>query len=393
MTKGAAMSIRRAHRYRSAIGAVLSLAVLAAGCGDDDAGGDTAGGDTAGGDTAGGDTAGGDTTSGAAAPSEGTAASDEAGGDGDGPSFIYITPTPIGVNRFLELGVIGTEAAAENLGGSFEVFESTDLNSRRANLEAAVEEAPDVIVLTTFDFTDLAQEFASANPDQEFILIDSCPEAPADNLHCGVFREQEGAYLLGIEAGALTETGNVGSVVALDIPFLHRYSDSFALGAQSIDPAITDAQVFIGGDNPFLDPARAKEQALALVAQDVDQIFAAGAGSNGGVFEAAAESGVLAYGVDVNECPSAPGTVVDNNLKLVDEVVVQLIDQVLAGDAGPVVSFGLAEGATGVIALQDDVADSECVIAEHPDIIEQVKTAAEQIIDGSIVVPDPLAGG
>ena len=181
--------------------------------------------------------------------------------------------------------------------------------------------------------------------------------------------------------------------MALDIPFLHRYSDSFALGAQSIDPDITDSQVFIGGDNPFLDPARAKEQALALVAQGVDHIFAAGAGSNGGIFEAAAEAGVFAYGVDVNECPTAPGTIVDNNLKLVDEVVEQLIDQVLAGTAESVVSFGLAEGATGVIALQDDVADSECVIADHPDIIEQVKAAAEQIIDGTIVVPDPLAGG
>ena len=352
------MNIMNAHPTRMAAGVALVLAVVGTG---------------------------------AVATSAGTAASPESGGDG--PSFIYITPTPIGVNRFLELGAIGTEAAAENLGGSFEVYESTDLNSRRANVEAAVEEAPDVIVLTTFDFTDLAQEFAEANPDQEFILIDACPEAPAENLHCGVFREHEGAYLLGIEAGSLTETGNIGSVVALDIPFLHRYSDSFALGAQSIDPEITDTQVFIGGDNPFLDPARAKEQALALVAQDVDQIFAAGAGSNGGIFEAAAEAGVMAYGVDVNECPTAPGTIVDNNLKLVDEVVVQLIDDVLAGTAESVVSYGLAEGATGVIALQDDVADSECLIADHPDIIEQVKAAAEQIIDGTIVVPDPLAGG
>ena len=86
-----------------------------------------------------------------------SAASADSPEGGDGPSFIYITPTPIGVNRFLELGAIGTEAAADRLGGSFEVFESTDLNSRRANIEAAVDEAPDVIVLTTFDFTDLGQ--------------------------------------------------------------------------------------------------------------------------------------------------------------------------------------------------------------------------------------------
>ena len=44
------------------------------------------------------------------------------------------------------------------------------------------------------------------------------------------------------------------------------------------------------------------------------------------MFEAATEEGFMTYGVDVNECPTAPGQIVDNNLKLVDEVVEQLID-------------------------------------------------------------------
>ncbi len=319
---------------------------------------------------------------------------DDAAGDDEteGPSFIYVTPNPIGVNKFLELGQVGTQRAAEKLGGTWRTFESTDDSSRRANIEAAVDAAPDVIVLTTFTLVELADEFSKANPDQEFILIDTCPEEPAPNLHCGVFREHEGAYLLGIMAGSLSEAKRVGSVGAIDIPFLHRYTDSFALGAQSVDPSITDTQVWIGGDNPFSDPARAKEQALAVAAQGADHIFAVGAGSNGGIFEAAVEAGFYSYGVDVNQCPDAPGSIVDSNMKLVDVLVEQLIDQILAGTAGSVVSFGLAEGGTGVMALSDDLADSQCVIADHPDIVEAVKAAAQGIIDGSIVVPDPLMG-
>lgn len=321
--------------------------------------------------------------------------SDDAGddtGEPDGPSFIYVTPNPIGVNKFLELGQIGTQRAAERLGGSWKTFESTDDSSRRANIEAAVDEAPDIIVLTTFTLVELADEFSKANPDQEFILIDTCPEEPAPNLHCGVFREHEGAYLLGIMAGSLTESKRVGSVGAIDIPFLHRYTDSFALGAQSVDPSIHDTQVWIGGDNPFSDPARAKEQALAVAAQGADHIFAVGAGSNGGIFEAAVGAGFFSYGVDVNQCPDAPGSIVDSNMKLVDVLVEQLIDQILAGTAGSVVSFGLAEGGTGVMALSDDLANSQCVVADHPDVVEAVKAAAQGIIDGSIVVPDPLFG-
>ncbi len=314
------------------------------------------------------------------------------GGEPDGPSLIYVTPNPIGVNRFLELGQIGTQRAAEARNGTWKTFESTDDSSRRANIEAAVDEAPDVIILTTFTLLELADEYSKANPDQEFILIDTCPEEPAPNMHCGVFREHEGAYLLGIMAGSLTETQQVGSVGALDIPFLHRYTDSFALGAQSVNPDITDTQVWIGGDNPFSDPARAKEQALAVAAQGADHIFAVGAGSNGGIFEAAEEAEFFSYGVDVNQCPDSPGRIVDSNMKLVDALVEQLVEQTLDGTAGTVVSFGLAEGGTGVMALSDDLADSQCVIADHPDIVEAVQQAADDIIDGTIVVPDPLAG-
>ena len=382
------MNTPRARRIRTAVGAALMLSLVAAACGSDDEESEESTATTTGATTA--ESAAPDTTAG----SDTTAASETtAGGEGGDVSLIYITPTPIGGNPFLKLGEDGTAAAAETYGGSYKTFESTDLNSRRANVEAAVEEAPTIIILNTFDFTDLAQEFATANPEQQFILIDTCPEAPPENLHCGVFREYEGAYLLGIMAGNLTESKQVGSVGALDIPFIHRYTDSFALGAQSVDPAITDAQVFIGGDNPFVDPARGKEQALSLAAQGADHIFAVGAGSNPGIHEAAAEEGFFSYGVDINECGNAPGQIVDNNLKLVGAVVEQLVDQVLDGTAGPIASFGLAEGAMGVVALQDDVADSGCVIADYPDIIEQVKAAADKIISGEIVVPDPLAAG
>lgn len=312
----------------------------------------------------------------------------------EGPSLIYVTPDPIGVNKFLELGQVGAQRVAEELGGTWKTFESTNDSDRRGNIEAAIDEGPDVVVLTTFTLVELADELSKANPDQEFILIDACPEKPAPNLHCGVFREHEGAYLLGIMAGHLSEAKEIGSVVALDIPFLHRWSDSFALGAQSVDPSITDTQVFIGGYNPFSDPARAKEQALAVAARGADHIFAVGAGSNGGIFEAARQEGFLSYGVDVNQCPDAPGHIVDNNLKLVDVLVEQLAKQVIDGTAGSMVAFGLAEGGTGVVALSSDaeLADSQCVIADHPDIVAEVRAARDAIVAGEIVVPDPLSG-
>ncbi len=365
------MPTKRRSRMWLTLLVVFALVLAACGGDDDDTDETTASGET-------------DTTEG----SDATEAP-----SGDGPTFIYVTPNPIGVNKFLELGQIGTERAAAALGGSSKTFESTDQTTRRANIEAAIDEAPDIIVLTTFQLGDLADEFSKATPDQKFILIDTCPAEPAPNLHCAVFREQEASYLLGLMAGALSETKVVGSVVATDIPFLHRYSDSFALGATTVDDTISTSQLFIEGDNAFSDPARAKEQALAMAAQGADHIMAAGAGSNGGVFEAAQEEGFFAYGVDVNQCPDAPGFIVDNSMKLVDNATEQLINEVLDGTATEFTSFGLAEGGTGVMALSDDLATSDCVIADHPDIVDEVKVAAAAIIDGTLEIPDPLTEG
>lgn len=319
------------------------------------------------------------------------ASSDNAGGNEDGPSFIYVTNTPIGINKFLELGKIGIEAAAEEFGGSSKVYESSDDQSRRSNVEAAIAEEPDVIVLITFDFADIAKEFAEASPDQEFVIIDACPEAPPANLHCAVFREQEASYLVGIEAGMLSESGKIGSVMAVDIPFLHRYTDSFAAGAMSVNADINDRQLAIGGNNPFADPAKGKEQALSLFATGADHVFAVASGSNGGVFEAASESGGFGYGVDINQCPMAPGAVVDNTMKAVDVLVVTEIGKILDGTAEGVSSYGLKEGGMDLTSLLPGAESSECVVMEHPDVIEAVKKAKQDIIDGTLTVPDPTA--
>lgn len=316
---------------------------------------------------------------------------DTAAEGGTDRSFVYLTNDPIGVNKFLESGKLGIELAAETYNGTSKTFEGSNEEANRANLEAAVAEAPDVIVMITFDFEDLGKEFAEANPDQEFLLIDSCPaDAPA-NLHCAVFREQEAAYLLGVEAGLLTETDIVGSVAAIDIPFIHRYTDSFALGAASVNPAVQDKQLFIGGANPFGDPARGKEQALAMAATGADHVFAVASGSNGGVFEAASEQDFTAYGVDINQCPDAPGFVGDGTLKAVEVLVVTEIGKILDGTAEGISSYGLAEGGMDIVSLTEGAADSQCTVMEHPDVVERLAEVKQQIIAGEIDIPDPTA--
>ncbi|KTR85414.1 BMP family ABC transporter substrate-binding protein [Leucobacter chromiiresistens] len=312
----------------------------------------------------------------------------------DGPSFIYITSDPIGQNEFLKSGKIGIESVAEEFEGTAKTFESKDDATRRSNLEAAIAEAPEVVVMLGFQFGDVAKELAEQNPQQNFVLIDTFVDGAPDNLYQATFREQEPSYLLGMEAGLLTEANKVGSVISVDNELLQKYSDGFAEGAKSVNADVdTVAPQVIGGDNPFADPARGKEQALAFASSGVDQVFAVGAASNGGIMEAAAEKGFSAYGVDANQCPIAPGSVVDGTVKSVNRVVETVVGEIMDGKSSKdaTSSFGLKEEGMTIVSLTEDAADSQCTIMENEDVLEQVTQARDDIVSGKIKVTDPLA--
>ncbi|OQR61975.1 BMP family ABC transporter substrate-binding protein [Streptomyces maremycinicus] len=310
---------------------------------------------------------------------------------GSGKSFTLVTPDAVGQNEFLKLAVTGVKSAAKQHDGTQKVYESTDTASQQQNVQAAVDAEPDVVVLVGFEFADLVAQQAEKNPGQQFLIIDACTTKTFKNVSCAVFREHEGVYLAGAEAGLLSKSGKVGAVDVLDTPQFRRYSDPFAAGAEKVAAKTETSTRFVGGQSPFDDSARAKEQANTLLAKGYDQIMAAAAAGNYGVFEAAKAKGAFAYGVDVNQCASAPGTVVDNVIKRTDIAVEKGIETVLGGTTGTTVSYGLKEGGISLTGLEDGVDTSKCVIADHKDVLTKVEALRDQIVSGELKVDDPAA--
>lgn len=314
----------------------------------------------------------------------------EAGGDRP-PHFVYVSPDPLGVNPFLAMGETGVEAAAARFGGTAEVLESDDPLTREENVRAAVDGGADFVVVLGFEFNDFLPEVAAAAPEVEFLIVDQCVEEAPPNLHCAMFKEYEASFLLGAMAALLTESGHVAALGVADIPFLHRYTDGFAAGARHVRPDLEVSVRWVGGESPFSDPVRAKEQALALAAEGVDYLFTAAAAGNLGVFEAARERGFHTFGIDVDQCPAAPGHVVDNMMKRVDRVIVEAAEAILAGEAGRRMVYGLDGGGLQLTALEEPPpADSECLIVEHPEVAERVRALARQVIAGDIGIDDPM---
>jgi len=316
-----------------------------------------------------------------------------AGHAADKPLFVYVSPNPIGVNDFLKLGKVGTERAAQAVGGEAKTYESSDPTTQRQNLEAAAKAGARIVIAIGFEFNDMLPELATAYPKVEFVQIDSCPfDKMKPNIHCAVFREYEASYLTGAEAAWTTKTGKVGAISALDIPFLHRYTDGFIEGAKHVKPDVKiSPTLWVGGNDPFSDPARGQERGAAMVADGADRILAAGAGSNGGIFKAVQDaSGVNAFGVDVNQCPQAPGVVMDNVEKKTDVAVESAVRAVMAGSAPAIAALGLKEGGMSLTALDPEVKASKCTIADYPDVIDKVKALRDQIVNGSLKIADPM---
>ncbi|KAB2858887.1 MAG: BMP family ABC transporter substrate-binding protein, partial [Bauldia sp.] len=297
--------------------------------------------------------------------------------------FIYVSPDAIGVNAFLKMGKTGIEAAGEKYGADVKTFESKTAAERVENVNAAINEGADIVVVLGFEFNDIIKEVGPANPDTQFLIVDQCIDDRPDNVHCAVFREYEASYLMGVAAGLLTQSNKVGVVGALDIPFLHRYTDGYAQGVKSVKPDAAVDIRWVGGENPFADPVRAKEQAVAMNAAGADYIYTATSGGDFGVFEAAKEKNFKVFSVDVNHCPDVPGLIVDQSLKRVDTALVDAVGAILNGDKKLFMALGIKEGGVGAIGLDEaSIADSKCVIADHPDVAAKMREVAASIADG-----------
>ncbi len=309
-------------------------------------------------------------------------------------SVIYVSPNPIGINQFLQLGAEGTRQVAEELGLEARVFESSDPTVKLQNLEAAAQEA-DIVVAITFEFNEILGQVAVDNPQTDFLQVDSCAPNPPPNVYCIVFREYETAFLAGAGAALTTQTGRVGAIGAIDIPFLHRYTDAFAAGARHVNPDIDIAPtLWIGGDNPFADPARGQQRAIAMASGGTDRILAAASGSNGGVFRAVEDfPGAAAYGVDVNQCPQAPGAVMDNVEKNTDVAVILGVRGIVEGTQPQIAALGLDDGGMGLTGLAEGAGDSGCLIADYPEAMEALAALRQEIIDGTVTVEDPMQAG
>ena len=227
-------------------------------------------------------------------------------------------------------------------------FEVTNEAQREQGMRKMAQRGANVSVCVGFAQADACDKVAKEFPNTKFSIIDVGWLDNA-NMRQYVFKEHEGSFLVGALAAMASKTGKVGFVGGMDIPLIRKFACGYVQGAKAVNSKVEVYQNMTGTTPAaWNDPAKGSELAKSQFDRGADVVYAAAGGTGAGVYQAAADSGKLAIGVDSNQNYMHPGTMLTSMLKRVDLATYETFMDVKSGNfTSGVKVLGLAEDGDG----------------------------------------------
>lgn len=293
---------------------------------------------------------------------------------------------------FNEFAFEGMTAAEECFGIETDFIETATEADYETNMSTILQSDPDAVVTVGFLIADATLSAAQENPDIDFVGIDQFQEEYPENYVGILFREDQGGFLAGAMAGLLTESNVVGVVGGLEsVPPVVRFVNGFAEGAQFVNEEIDVLQVY---NDSFTDPASGESDAQQMLGEGADVIFGAGGQTGSGAVRAATQEGAWGIGVDQDEYfttfsgGTTPGAemLATSAIKRVDLGVFEQIAASITGDF----SGGIFE----LTAENDGITYAPFHDADIPeDVATRIEEIRAGLADGSIDTGvDPVTG-
>ena len=156
-----------------------------------------------------------------------------------------------------------------------------------------------IIVGTTYGYSDGILEAAKQYPDVAFVNASGTTNAP--NLEGFYARTYQGWYLAGMAAAGVSKSGNLGILGGFPVGVVNWDVNAFTLGARAIGP---DAKVTVVYTNSWWDPVKEGQVTEAMLDQGIDVI--ANNLSSSAPFIAAEKRGVPSIGFQLDMRQHAP---------------------------------------------------------------------------------------
>ena len=225
-----------------------------------------------------------------------------------------------------------------------------------------------------FEFQDPALRAASSFPDTDFVV--SSGSVSAKNVSSLQFDLDQATYLAGMLAASLSKTGRAGCVGGIELPVIKKTFDGFIAGARSVNPDFVVSTAYTGN---FEDVAAARAAANAMISQGADFLLHNADAAGLGVFQAAKDHGILAFGSNGDQSSAAPDTVLASAVISIPEAFLQMARESKEKHfEGRVVQEGLDDG---VIQL---VYNPRLESRIPPEVKAKVAEAEERIRQGKL---------
>jgi|SRR5579862_3532450 len=264
-------------------------------------------------------------------------------------------------------------------------LEVTNEAQREQYLHEAAAKGYGPVIAVGFAQADALGKVAKEFPNTHFAIIDMVVDLP--NVESIVFKEQEGSFLAGMMAAMKSKTHKVGFVGGMDIPLIRKFECGYAQGVKFADPKATVLMNMTGTTpSAWNDPVKGGELAKSQMEQGADIVYAAAGGTGVGVYQAAADAGKLAIGVDSNQNYLQPGHMLTSMVKRVDVATEDTFKAAKDGSWKPGIQvLGLAQDGVGVAF---DKYNEKLV---SPEMKAKVEQAKKDIISGKIQVHDYMS--
>ena len=278
----------------------------------------------------------------------------------------------------------GLKAIETELGAEIDYVESLTPAEWEADFRTYAMDDYDLIFGHGFEYQEPAIAVAQDYPEIVFITSAGASGAIRENVAPIVFRLEQATYLLGMIAGMMTQTDNIGIVGGQDLPSGRSTFIAFEGGVKSVNPDATVQRAYVG-DWENID--KATELALTQIQEGVDFIFHNANEAGLGVFEAvvmAQDAGktVYAFGANRDQSSISPRAVLANAV-ITPNAYVQLATAVKAGTFESRL-YAFTMTTDGAIALTYNPALKNQV----PEKVQQkVEEARLQILAGTLEVP------
>ena len=293
--------------------------------------------------------------------------------------FAVITSGPKDDNSWNEAAWNGAEALKAK-GVEVAFSERIAEGDEERILREYADQGFNMIVAHSFGYQDGVFKVAADYPDVNFAWAGGIGHT---DKNVGDYDQPffEPAYLAGVVAGYVSESGTLGYLAGFDVPVCHAMGQAFLAGARTVNP---DVKLISTAAGSWEDVAAAKEAALAQADAGVDFWIECGEGPALGAIEAAKEVGGYVTGFVGDMSENGPDVVLTSIVWNLEPLFSKMMEQTTDGTFdNPFYKMGISDGSGSMYLAYNDALKDK-IPAEAMDA---VKSVLEMIASGEFEVP------